>query len=373
MPALALNAIVMKHYVFFCILLAGFLMQVSPLRSWSVIPPYPVAGGVSAPFAGFVNGRLVVAGGCNFPDVPAADGGSKRYYKECYALRVSDSCAVWQKVCELPVALAYGCSVATPGGLLCIGGANADSSSASVWLLSETDCSGRFECRQLPSLPEAVDNASATCVDGVVYLAGGNRRSGSRTLYSLCPATDTCWQALPAYPGQERLQPVLLGCGDTLYLAGGYCPASPGREAEVACEILRYHIGSRKWLPGFALPPEADGGTRCLVGGAGTADAGRLILTGGVNATIFKAALNGQFGPEYLRQPPSWYRFNDDILLFDVRTHTWHVERDVRGMARAGGVLLLHQGILYMVCGEVKPGIRSSKITSLSISGIKNK
>ena len=44
--------------------------------------------GVSAPFAGMIGSELIVAGGCNFPDVPAADGGEKRFYADVYGLDV---------------------------------------------------------------------------------------------------------------------------------------------------------------------------------------------------------------------------------------------------------------------------------------------
>ena len=45
--------------------------------------------GVSALYAGVIDGNLLIAGGCNFPDTPAADGGKKvrseerRVGKEC--------------------------------------------------------------------------------------------------------------------------------------------------------------------------------------------------------------------------------------------------------------------------------------------------
>ena len=35
--------------------------------------------GVSAPFAGVVGDKIVVVGGCNFPDTPAAEGGAKKW------------------------------------------------------------------------------------------------------------------------------------------------------------------------------------------------------------------------------------------------------------------------------------------------------
>lgn len=33
--------------------------------------------GVSALYAGVIEGNLLIAGGCNFPDIPVADGGKK--------------------------------------------------------------------------------------------------------------------------------------------------------------------------------------------------------------------------------------------------------------------------------------------------------
>ena len=34
-----------------------------------------ISKGVSASFAGLIDDKLLIAGGCNFPDIPAADGG----------------------------------------------------------------------------------------------------------------------------------------------------------------------------------------------------------------------------------------------------------------------------------------------------------
>lgn len=64
---------------------------------------------------------------------------------------------------------------------------------------------------------------------------------------------------------------------------------------------------------------------------------------------------------------PEWYQFNDDLLLFDTRKKTWKTLYDIPGMARAGGILLQHNHILYMVCGELKPGIRSPQISTYKL------
>ncbi|MBR7086382.1 MAG: cyclically-permuted mutarotase family protein, partial [Prevotella sp.] len=77
--------------------------------------------GVAAPFAGVVGSQLVVAGGCNFPDTPAAEGGQKRFYSEIFVLDAADP-HMWEPMGELPKPLAYGATVAVPEGLVCIGG-----------------------------------------------------------------------------------------------------------------------------------------------------------------------------------------------------------------------------------------------------------
>ena len=64
--------------------------------------------GISAPFAGTLNdGALLVAGGCNFPDTPAADGGTKVFYNKVWLLPADDHQSAWQEVGSLPRALAY--------------------------------------------------------------------------------------------------------------------------------------------------------------------------------------------------------------------------------------------------------------------------
>ena len=43
--------------------------------------------GVSGAYSGNIDGQAIVAGGCNFPNTPAAEGGAKVFYNAVYALR----------------------------------------------------------------------------------------------------------------------------------------------------------------------------------------------------------------------------------------------------------------------------------------------
>ncbi len=61
----------------------------------------PIRQAVSGHYAGWVLDNLWTFGGCDFPTVPCADGGEKRYYP-----------------------IAYGAGVQVPDGVVVIGGTN---------------------------------------------------------------------------------------------------------------------------------------------------------------------------------------------------------------------------------------------------------
>ena len=93
--------------------------------------------GVSALYAGVLDGQLIMAGGCNFPHVPVADGGKKVYYDGIYAASLSDDATLqWQEIGLLTEASAYGVTVPTDKGLVCVGGNTAERSLSEVFILS---------------------------------------------------------------------------------------------------------------------------------------------------------------------------------------------------------------------------------------------
>ena len=147
--------------------------------TWNKLPDLPgmadtASLGVSAPFVGISNGMLLVAGGCNFPDKPVTEGGAKRYYSDIFALDLSDKNAQWQKAGNLPLPVAYGASVTTPEGIVCIGGNNSTDFLADVYLLSMSRSDEKAHICKLDTLPVSMDNLSAAYIDHTIYVAGGN-------------------------------------------------------------------------------------------------------------------------------------------------------------------------------------------------------
>lgn len=328
----------------------------------TLLPDYPITKGVSAPFAGFIKNWLIVGGGCNFPTTPAAEGGKKAYYNQCYALDIQAASPHWTKISDLPYPVAYGCSVETPQGLVCIGEMNADSCLTSVFRIQK-DSFGDFLLHQLPSLPETIDNASATMLNECIYITGGNQQLRENALYKLDLQTCDKWQKLSSFPGPQRVQPILVNDGNKLYLIGGFQAPSDSSSSILSHDILCYTPQNDQWEYAFPIPYGNNKEKRCMAGGSGVQTGTQLILTGGVNYRIFKNALDGKAGKDYLTHAPSWYKFNDDILFYDFTHKTWTTKVNISGMARAGGILLYREGCLYMICGEIKPGIRTPKIT----------
>ncbi|WP_297832631.1 kelch repeat-containing protein [uncultured Rikenella sp.] len=322
--------------------------------------------GVSAPFIGTLpDGRAVVAGGCNFPEVPAAEGGTKRYYDDIY---VWDTVAeAWRSGGRLPQALAYGACASTPEGIFCAGGTDSLGRSTNEAYLLTSD-----GLKTLASLPEPLDNCAGVYLEGRCYVVGG------RSFY-VYDFQSNAWQAGPLWPGTERrVQPVVVAQAGRVWLFGGYDPE--GAEF-VASEGYVYDPATETWRT-IAGPVDAEGEPLLAAGGAGVAwGADSIVCFGGVNGVVFTEALDRAWtlavAPEndslrrvqraYMEQEPGWYRFNDRVLIFDTAAERWSVssERAPQGARAGAGATPMRWGTspgVLLFNGELKPGIRTPEV-----------
>ena len=158
--------------------------------------------GVSACFAGAVGDVLLMAGGCNFPEKPAAEGGQKRYYQSIYAAPITSADTLdWQCIGQLPAACAYGVSVPLEDGLLCLGGNNTEKSFAEVFAI--TLKAGKAVVTPYPSLPTSMDNFTGSRCGNRVIVSNGLQIFGL-DLNRL----EAGWQTLPPLTSKKLGQPV---------------------------------------------------------------------------------------------------------------------------------------------------------------------
>lgn len=362
---------------------------------------------VSGHFAAIVDGQLQTWGGCNFPDVPCADGGQKVFYPK-----------------------AYGASVSVPEGTVFIGGAAPSiapsteeegkvttvRSNAEVTFLGSQKASSLTSPRReaggetaLPSLPKGLDNFAACYGTDRIFVAGGQSNGvPNKDVYALDWPDGEQWVKLCELPGESRLQPCMAVQnapeGKALYIFGGYTapapspnPSSPkeegGKETCVYLHGLKLNLKTLEWqetaeaslIPskgGLNRRPAAEGKANGEAGGRfsppleGTGEAivgscatpcgySHILFFGGVNYDIFLSAIQGRQDSLYLRHEPSWYKFRSDVLAYHTITDSWTVIPGDTALARAGAVLTPFEGGWFYSGGETMPGIRSDKISRI--------
>lgn len=338
--------------------------------------------GVSASYAALVNGKLIVAGGANFPDKLGFEGGAKAYYDEILIYNEEEN--RWDVIGKLPEPAAYGVSVPLSDGALWIGG---NTATKSLSTCSKITYNNVFESTPLPSLPVTLDNFAGCSIDDKVFVGGGNADGKpSNKIFYINTKSDTAWTALPDFPGIPRVQPVMAALQkkgkEFVYLMGGFFGGDASHAPEMANDVFRYDISEQKWekVSVLRLPNETT--FFSLTGATAMPIDDRFILcTGGVNYTIFLDAItqlyaianntslsdaekkkrNFEFSKKYMTQPVSYYRFNQECLLFDSKTNEWKVLDISARTARAGATLVYDKHTFYNVQGEVKPGVRSSE------------
>ena len=162
--------------------------------------------GIAGAFSGRIDGKLLIAGGANFPDRTPEANGEKRYHRDLY---IYDASRGWQVIHDaLPAPRAYGISVTLPEGVLCIGGCDASECTDQVSLLTLDGARPRFT--PWPSLPRPLANAAGALVGHRIYVAGGIEQVGGGTAatrdFFMLDLHDRRrgWQELPPWPGPAR-------------------------------------------------------------------------------------------------------------------------------------------------------------------------
>ncbi len=330
------------------------------------------AQGVSACFAGVSQEHLLMAGGCNFPDTPVAEGGTKVYYPDIYAAPIStDTLLTWRKVGELPQPTAYGISITTPDGIICIGGMNAEKRLTDVYQIALDGTASQIGITPLPALPQPIDNAAGTIIDRTIYVVGGHQTEiPSNSLYALnLNNLDKGWERLPDFPGPARTQAVVATITNEsgekcVALWSGFAGAHDVQPASLSVDGWQYSPSAQTWSP-LPAPISAKGDTLSLGGGTAIALTDSTILcTGGVHKDIFLNALRNP-APDYLTHPAEWYQFNNRLMLYNARQQRWSEIATLPESARAGAATVFDTIGYLIIHGELKPGIRTPSITRI--------
>ena len=354
----------------------------------TVSPAQPLDKAISGHYASWTDNGLSTYGGCNFPDIPCADGGQKVFYPR-----------------------AYGASVQVPGGAVYLGGMDATSSLSDCMFINATDGT----VTPIASLPVALDNFAATYYDGTIWVAGGQSNgTPNRNVYALSISgkrkaesgkveagngkvegeNSGVWSKVGTLPDECRLQPCVAvqntATGYALFIFGGYQPKTGSMEAKVHTDGVYMPIAELKkgnateWkrtAPAMAWAYTTDNeGHRAqhiqaMVGSTcSTVGYSHVLFFGGVDHDIFLSAIEGKQDSLYLRHTPDWYRFRQDVLTYHTITDSWGLLPGNSLLARAGACLTPQvggKGWSYSG-GELMPGVRSADVSHIEVSNEKS-
>ena len=325
------------HMMFVSIPL-GEIVKAYDADGWAPKPLPTLPRPVSAPFMGCFGDEIILAGGSDFPDVPAAEGGAKRMYSDIYRLGET----AWERIGELPVGTAYGATFESFRGLVFAGGHTDDGrTSDRMWRLAPDG-----SVSEIGALPQPLEQMGFSADGDAWFIAGGlSDGTPSRDVYAW---TGKWWQRIAVLP-EPLVQPLLYATADALYVWGGYNPETK----QARPDGYRLDRGTGLWR---STAPVPDGGT--FVGASGAKHDDGFAVVGGVNREIFEKAIRDT--PEgYLTWSPGVYRFRDEVWNFDPETETWKRLFYSYKDALAGAGVCTRGYHLYIAGGEVKPGIRT--------------
>ncbi|MDU7693062.1 MAG: N-acetylneuraminate epimerase [Helicobacter sp.] len=214
-----------------------------------------------------------------------------------------------------------------------------------------------------PNLPVGVKNGVGGIINDTLYVGLG---SAGDKIFSLdLNDKNARWKELSAFPDKERNQSVFGIIDNKLYVLGGFGKNDNGLTENKDGGFI-YDIAKDKWTPLNTHAP------RGLGGSSGAVDDKIIYVLGGVNTRIF----NGYFldienaktkdqkdlvASKYFDKPPKDYFFNNNVLAYDIAKNEWHNLGVTPFPGLAGAAFNINKNELYVINGEIKPGLRTKK------------
>lgn len=340
---------------------------------WEHLPAIPDDHGFAGPFAGTIEGSLIVAGGANFPDSPPWEGGAKIWHDRVFLL--GEGQEQWDvPEFRLPHPLAYGVSISlkSRGSLFMLGGSDQHNQPTDhAFELQLIDDSPKVS--KLPSLPIPLAEFSGVALGNVVYVFSGRTLEGTaQKAYRLDLNSDSLhWEELPWPEGARGRMHSVAGVRDgKIYLFAGRDTMSErpaqfaeDRMAPYQLDFLRdaYRLdpGTMKWTQLADLPH----GLSAAPGMAVPVGSSHLLLLGGVNVAFLKQQIADR--PQLNGQGHEHPGFPRTLWAYHTITDTWAEAGQLPEKVAVPvtvPVVPTSQGSFIVPSGEIKPGVRTTQV-----------
>lgn len=363
----------------------------NPMINWRLVGRLPATSiGVAGAFAGVSNEAFLVAGGTNFPDAMPWKGGQKKYHADIWVYQRAGSLKQVEQKTRLQHAAAYGASVSTSKGILCIGGEDENGPVADVFLLHWHAKAKKVEQENMPPLPVPMSNMAASIIGDKVYVAGGEQKTevSNKLLCLDLGQARPQWRRLADLP-QALSHAVLVAQSNgeypCLYLLGGRTRAASGVSTTLHSSVFEYDTQKQRWAT--LEPMGITNGTKedtliTLSAAMGVAQgATSILLFGGDRGNIStqieqlnnaialadteaaKASMQGH-KEAILDAHPG---FSKEVFVFNTVSKVWVKAGDLPYAPIATTAVRWGEDIL-VPSGEIRPGTRTIQILGGNIA-----
>lgn len=280
---------------------------------WSQLADIPEVNSFHGAFIGVQNNALLIAGGI-YDSGSSIDNSRGNLHTGICVLENQKGSYILHKLSQPEVNLAYGVSIPTEKGLICLGGRNENSFSSEAFILEWDNLKKTINKKMLPSLPHPCAYAGGAVIGSVIYIAGGQSSSDGSPqkffwAFDLSAQKNTeayKWKELPAWPGPARTNCRVAvqhdGFGEHLYLFGG----QEGTANDGLNDAYRYSPAEKIWAS-IAASPVHVSSSACLPIGQS-----HILFFGQNNSNA-----NG------MSNEPN--AASSDVLAYHTITNTWAV------------------------------------------------
>lgn len=343
---------------------------------------------VSGAYVGIHNNYIIAGGGSNF-STPMVDGGTRELYRNIYVRKVDTTCTVsWRKMGEFPTDRAFGTTVSTPFGVVCLGGVDYDGNFPQTLIISYDEKNKSINIDSLNPIPIPLNRFAATYNNGEIVIAGGisNNIPSRRAFMLNIKERGSKWREIA--PIREiRVSGVMATQNSSeqqiSYLFGGYTPSTSSRPANILSNGEYYNPKLNKWFPTADI--NLNNTPTALISATATSFGGNFILFfGGANiarfAQIAKLKYEYDLAPnnslekesirkefiDYLSKKEEYYQFNTRIIGYNTITDCFTYEGQDNQFGKIGASLARHSNNIYILGGEIKPGVTSDDMVVIT-------
>ncbi len=325
--------------------------------------------GLAGPLTGMIGGRLLIAGGANFPEKMPWDGGTKRYATKAYIYQLEDGVLTFLGESELKEAVAYPGNCSVGPALYVAGGENQNGavrSGKKFHLEADT-----LHEEPLPDLPVALTNGSLVFASGKLYFVGGeNQQLVSDKIYGLdLSAENGVWEEVLTLAHPVSNAVVVSDQKNKLYIAGGRM-RNVDSLSTIYDQLFEVNLHTVSINKIAELPEPVAAGTGVWD------DNGHILLFGGDHAETFHrvealiARIN-QTTDDSLRnalieEKAMLQREHPGFLphtwSFNVKRKQWKKRDDIVGKSPVTTTALWYQQHIIIPSGEIRAGVRTDQI-----------